>query len=323
MIYFSKQNKKGEVTARSTKYKIFPGSGEKVIKSENGSLVLVIDDKDLLRSSRLWKKVGKMSLDIFDSVYDYYQDVYIAQSHTLKKIQGQLRQRIEGIIKHPLLEPAENYEQQKQIIVDLISKSPSDVADALIYLKKRVFELGAHMPSFEILHMGEHLPLDKDRHNIRRLILNVWHGFDDIFKQKGIRYKFYFEDGIAEENKCLLDYKIFNNALYNIFDNAGKYCMPGSEVRFNFETEGEKFILSISMLSLPIEIEELSKIGTLGYRGKSCKDLEGSGVGLYIANKALRLNNLEFEIIPGEAMVKVFEDKEYRENIFQIKGSLS
>lgn len=320
MIFFEKQDVNGDVVAKSLDYHVNEGSGEKIIQGNNGNLKLVIGDRDLLRSSRLFGKLSSLAYDIFESVYKYYQDAYTAQSHTLKKIQGQLRQQIEGIVEHPLLRTAENYEQQKQMIVDIFSKKPESIADTLIYLQKRVFELGAHMSSFEILYMKERLYIDKQKHNIRRLILNIWHGFDDAFEKKDIRYHFYFEDGIAEENKLYADYKTMNAALYNIFDNAVKYSMPGSEIRFNFNIDGDSFRLMINTLSLSIDEDELPNICSLGYRGRNCVGIEGSGVGLYIVKKALKLNGLDFDIKSTDSVVKEHEGKVYKTNTIEISG---
>ncbi len=322
MIYFKKLNSKNEVIAKSSDYCVNDHFRERAIKRKDGDLILVIEDKDLLRSSRLFGKLSKLAYDIFDAVHGYYQDAYLAQSHTLKKIQGQLRQKIDGIIEHPLLGQAENYEQRKQLIISAISAKPEVVADTLIYLQKRVFELGAHMSSFEILHMGEQININKSRHNIRRLILNVWHGFDQIFEEKRIKYHFYFEDGVAEENKCLLDYKTINAALYNIFDNAAKYSMPGSEVRFYYDIHDGNLCLKISTLSLPIEADELPRLCDLGFRGRNCSGIEGSGVGLYIVKKALDLNDLRLSIRIEDQSGREYEGRLYKENIFEIKGSL-
>jgi signal transduction histidine kinase len=321
MIYFQKMNDKGELVAKSSSYTVGSRSREKRISNINGDLVLVIDEKDLIKSSRIFRKLSGLALQIFDSIFSYYQNVYIAQSHTLKKIQGQLSQKIDSIIQHPLIATADSYEQQKQLIIDYISTYPGQSADTLIYLQKRIFELGAHMASFELLHLGSRIHIDKKRHNIRKLILNVWHGFDDIFSKKNIRYRFYFEDGIAEENKCLLDYKTINAALYNIFDNAAKYSKPDSEVRFNFDVIDEGYCLQISTLSIPVEEDEITSLCTLGFRGRNSLEVDGSGIGLYIAKKAMDLNNLKFSICPLYSSDILYEGKRYIKHTFKIEGN--
>jgi len=76
------------------------------------------------------------------------------------------------------------------------------------------------------------------------------------------------------------------------------------------------------MMSLKIEPSELNKIREEGISGKHPKDIgiEGKGVGLYLVDKVLGLNNANLEIIPCANHVSTIElnGRVYENNVFKI-----
>jgi signal transduction histidine kinase len=322
MIFFEKKDVKGKIVANNLNESTF--SFDKLKKrsffTDTGSLDILTDDKDLLESNKLFKRVGEACSLYFDCLSRYFLDENTAHSHTLKKIQGQLNQKIDGIMP-PMLSQLHSYSEQKNLVLDVIKNNPEQVSIALIYIQKRIFELGSHMSSFEIVHAGERLSLDIRPHEMGRMLLNIWHAFSDIMEERQIKCRLMFDQDFSEKNKVKLDYKTINTAFYNFFDNISKYAKPCSEVRFylNIE-ESNNFKLIITMKSLRIEQNEISDIFNLGYRGKNCFSNDGSGVGMYVFKKALDLNNLNIEINPDYSEMEKYDECQYILNKFIIMG---
>ncbi len=318
MIIFEKKDSVGEIIATNANNinLLKDLNKKKEFFSPAGSLVIISDEEDMYNSSKIFTKVGNLTHNAFDSIYEHFRKQIIAQSHTLKKIQGKLIQKTEGVLHGTNYNLAENYEEQQEIILNKIKENPIEIADSLIYLYKRVFELSAHMASFEVLHMGEQIDPDLKLHNIRRLIINILHGFEDNLKELEITPYFSFKDDFAELNKIQADYKMINAAFYNLFDNAIKYVKPNSRIEFHLEEELDQLRFIISMISLRIDQDELDKVFTLGYRGRNCKDNNGNGVGMYVIKKSLKLNNIKIKIEPDYKKMEKYNNEQYILNKF-------
>ena len=78
----------------------------------------------------------------------------------------------------------------------------------------------------------------------------------------------------------------------------------------------------LGVFDVNIDQDEVDKLCTFGFRGRNCSDIEGSGAGLYIVKKALKLNNLKFKITTDVEKLIEFQNKTYSKNIFKITGSI-
>lgn len=324
MIYFEKKNNVGVTLVSNIEdEKFLLGFEKKEIEFKDGFLVVYTKDPILVKRAKIFRIVRDICSTIFDSVFKEMENHFLnqikAHSHTLKKIQAQLTQKIESIVESPMLTACKDYNEQKVLVCDKICANPDLAADTLIYLKKRISEIEAHISSFEILHMGEDLYLDFKPHNIRRVILNILAAFQDSMN---LNIKFHFDDDFSERNKIRLDYKIINTVFYNFFDNSVKYCPPYSDVNIFFEINGNKFIITVEMKSLRIEKEELEEIFKLNYRGKNAKKEDGFGVGMYVVKKGLELNRCRICVDPDYSDMEVYKNQQYILNKFIISGMI-
>lgn len=319
MIYFVKRDSKGVITTSNvSNERLLEGKKSKEFTTNSGTLSLFSDDHDLIKSSKIFKKLGLLCAQAFEIMYRNFTDQIKAHSHTLKKIQGQLNQRIEGVIGSSMYSLAQDYKHQKEAVLKKIREEPESVADSLIYIDKRIFELGAHMSSFEILHMGEQLALDMKTHNLQKLLTNILHAFENSIEDLSIKPRFMFDNTIEQVVEA--DYKTLNAAFYNFFDNTIKYAKPYSEIRFYLDNSdvNKKLKLIITMRSLRIDQDELKKIFELGYRGRHCTNNEGTGVGMYIVGKALKINGLVMEVVPNYSDMERHDGQQYIMNKFII-----
>lgn len=87
---------------------------------------------------------------------------------------------------------------------------------------------------------------------------------------------------------ALIDSKWTTEALFNILDNAVKYGMPGTKIEIAITELVSYVSLAIRNRSeKAISPNEYSLLFKRFYRGKSNADVEGVGLGLYIARRIL------------------------------------
>jgi len=326
MIYFERKNQNSEIIfSNISECKNSEGYEYKEIPLRNGSIFLFTNLPILIKRSKIFRLVREICSPVLDSIINDIDEKSIelikAHSHTLKKLQGQMTQKIEEIIDNPMLIASQDFNEQREVVSCRIIKNPSEAAEILIYLKKRISEVEAHISSFQIIHMGKDIYLDFHHTNIRRLILSVMSAFQDSLDEKHIKIIFKFEDDFAERDKIKLDFKTIHTALYNFFDNVIKYTKPYSEVRFYFDIDVEKkFTIDTTMKSLRIEHDECIKIFELGYRGKNTTKVDGCGVGMFVFKKALELNRLKIIVVPDYSNMELYNNQQYILNKFIISG---
>ncbi|GAB6087754.1 sensor histidine kinase [Alkaliphilus crotonatoxidans] len=89
----------------------------------------------------------------------------------------------------------------------------------------------------------------------------------------------YFED-----IPLLHDRKWTSEALTNILENAIKYSLPDGEVNISLETLPIYTKINIIDNGIGIAPDEYNYIFKRFYRGRNAKDLDGAGLGLYLAS---------------------------------------
>ena len=105
------------------------------------------------------------------------------------------------------------------------------------------------------------------------------------FKQKGIA----FQVDIAGQT-VVTDTHLLSQTLYNIIMNAHKYTETGGEVSLIGRVEDTQYVWTIADTGRGIAADELPHVFEAYYRGKSTADVEGDGLGLYVAEQhVLRL----------------------------------
>jgi len=291
-----------------------------VKKDDNITIRLVsVNDDDLYASKKLFNKTLNV-LGLMSSIFfEYYTNKIKNHSHTLKNIQGQMKQKMESLISENVTTHSYGYDTFKQKVKDEISNDLDLTAEVICYLNKRIFDVNAHIECFNVLSLDESGDYNFIAHNVKKVLLRISQPFFEDLKQKEVEVKFLIKDDYAKKNKVVLDYKIFNLAMYNFFDNAVKYTKPNSEILINFEKLSEKdFLIKIEMMSMRIEKDEIEKIFEEGYSGVNAKNEAGDGIGMFTAKEALRLNDLIINVIPNYSRSEVLNGNKFVYNIFEI-----
>lgn len=92
--------------------------------------------------------------------------------------------------------------------------------------------------------------------------------------------------------KADVDVKYFNNAIYNLLDNAIKYGYDGSNIYIYMDEDIKNNMLVVRIVSYGIEIKKGSQIYNLFERGdEGVKIVNGTGLGMYIVQKVCKAHN--------------------------------
>lgn len=137
--------------------------------------------------------------------------------------------------------------------------------------------------------------INKEKHEIRKIILNILQIFHQDFQDKNI--ELHLDSSDVELD---VDFETINVCFYYIIENAVKYCAPDSKLKIYLLEENRFFKVSFDMLSLQIQEGEENKLCDYGYCGINSKKSgkNGFGIGLYRAYKTLILNGAKIEIKP-------------------------
>jgi len=234
--------------------------------------------------------------------------------HNVKSLNSYSIQNLYTII--PQKSASENINAHKDQLKQLIKDQPIVTADILLKELKYSIATKVEFSVFENI-LNKKRSLINERHYIRSVFISVLYLFADDFDLKKI------EISLAACEKVLeIDFDSFFVSLYYIFDNAIKYTLPNTKLKINFSEEKDSFDVSIKMVSIKIDKNEIKQLSIRGYRSPTAKkiNMNGEGIGMYRVMKTLALNKAEIIIKPNSFnYTKTVKDIDYEGNEFVIK----
>ncbi len=93
----------------------------------------------------------------------------------------------------------------------------------------------------------------------------------------------------GEETKVLLDKQLLRSILLNIISNAIKYSPPDSDIHIKASIIDKNLVLKITDQGIGIPAEEQHHLFKRFYRAHNAMNIEGSGLGLNIVRKYVKL----------------------------------
>ena len=118
--------------------------------------------------------------------------------------------------------------------------------------------------------------------------------------------------------RATIDYDTVRLAIYHILSNAVKYIAPNSclQTEILLDEDNSNVIVNFKMQSLYIKPEELNMVFMDHYSGETVRqlNLQGSGLGMGLIQKAIQLNGGDFTVIPG----RKFKKSSFADNIFRL-----
>lgn len=332
MIYYEVRNKSNEIiisNIQKCKYYVnFSEHKDGIIRDGNRSIksgfsnfqnvsvwIIVEDDQDLIKSPKLFKRTKRIYGEMAESFLEFYLHRIRAHSHTLRSIQGKMKQKIDSLARKEDFR-GQDYSESKKKISAIIVNNIEKTADIICYLNKRVSEIDVHIEGFDVLYMGDEVEIKMERHDLKKVLQNIIAPSLKDLKKINVDVNFHIKDDYSSENKIPINYKLMNLAFVNFFDNAIKYSKPGSKIDINFEKNEVGFIFDVSMMSLRIEHDELCKIFEDGCVGKYATEEAGDGIGMHVIKKSLGMINIEIRAEPNYAVTENYNNKQYVKNKF-------
>lgn len=295
-----------------------------IIRSPLGSVYLCSDDKDLLKSSRIFKahldflsSMLQELITIRNGIADKINEDTKRLLHNVISLNAHNMQEIYELVSQDLL--TQKMASQIEEFTQIIESRPKDIALALIRMHKNDISMKVNFNVFKKLY--DRSPATNFlKHPLHRVVLNVLHVFFQDFTDKGVRV---IIDPCNAE--ILLDYESFQVALYHLIENSAKYIMNDSTLHISFPLIDEVQHILFDMISLEIPDSEKEKIFEEGYSGESAclLQLSGSGLGLGIIKPLLQLNNSELRLFRNVKpnKTKITTLAVYQNNQFEIKLS--
>lgn len=290
--------------------------------SSHGSFFLCCN-KSIAKTTKLFKEKLEMlvySISTIKEVKEIVhsktkqieQDKYLRIVHNLRTINAQSIQEQFSLIPQDVL--AENYPDQLRYVQSIITENPEKAAMTFLRLAKNNSNIKTEFVTHEKLSI-ENPVLSISKHNIRKVILNVYHSFSLEFRVRDVRLD------IFSDNKTLtFDYDTVRVAFYHMFHNAAKYIIPNSVLKIDCLDEKDSISLIFRMQSIHIEESEILKIFDDNYSGTRVveKNKQGAGLGMGLIKKALELNESTITVVAGKEIERK-NRVDYSKNEFVIK----
>lgn len=201
-----------------------------------------------------------------------------------KKIRKQLDENI-GNLVHQISTPITNI----RLYVNFLKRDDLTVQERERFLHcteeqaDKVFWLGESFSRVSRLETGIIHPRPV-KQKIESVILNAIGQVITKAENKGMEIAL----SGGTQSEALIDSKWTAEALFNVLDNAIKYGKPGTRIEINVTELTSYVSLAFRNISeSPISPAEYPLLFKRFYRGKSNADIEGVGLGLYIARKIL------------------------------------
>lgn len=235
--------------------------------------------------------------------------------HNLKTLNAMSTQEFYAIAPQSRLARL-SYREQVDELERLIRNDPRSAARAFLRIQKNNIASKCEFGSYEKFN-DTNPNLNFQKHDIRRVLLNIFHPFFPDFSDKGI----YVETERSTE-RIRLDYETFQVAVFHLIDNAAKYTAPDTPFDVRLYYERSSFVVSFEMTSLALSESDADRIFADGYSADRSRELgkSGDGIGLGIAKKLLALNDARLLVardIDPSLRIR-HEGQLYARNAFQI-----
>lgn len=239
----------------------------------------------ILFSSREQYLTGSMAIWLFSSfvlvvviIFFSYATFVILKQKRLSEVQKDFINNMTHEVKTPVSTILLSAEM-------LLKNNPPDKETIKTYttlISKEALRIKGHAE--QVLQIAEiekeQLHLNKDLFDAHELMAEVAENLPAQYKKRGATVK--FQPG-ATKSMIVADKLHFTNMLYNLLDNACKYCPHTPEIILRTSNFKGHFMLSVSDNGPGIAEEEQKKIFRKFYRVPSgnLHDVKGYGLGLY------------------------------------------
>lgn len=228
-------------------------------------------------------------------------------AHNIRSINAKCLQSFYSVFSQEAISLTEN------AIVGEINKKLSndryEIPKLLLRLHKNHLAVKTEFQAFENLYT-EKPNLNKKRHKIHRVLMNVFYPFFSDFQEKNIKVNIH-----RSEEKANFDYDSIGVAFFHLFENAHKYTKPDSHLNIYIHTDDSQQKIVFQMHSLAINDSEIPHIFCEQWSSllATSTGKAGNGLGMFIVKKLIEMNNGKISIEPN-----INSRREYSYNGLQI-----
>lgn len=254
----------------------------------------------------------KLSQNTREKAEEFERDKYYKIVHNLKELNAKALGAQFNYIPQELF--TENYRDLFSFVFNEIKHDMKGATLLILKQSKINAQIKTEFDTHDLLSMNNPI-LDFRNHNVRDVILNVYHPSERDFIEHNISLSFSNNIGYAR-----FDYRTMRLAFAHILSNAAKYVKPDTDIQVLYEDTESFTKITFLMTSIIINENEMESIFTDGVSGQmpQAHKLNGSGLGMGLIRKAVELNHGTFSVIPGKSYFKAKNGISYADNHFII-----
>lgn len=294
-------------------------------ENDNGQVrLIIIGDEDLGNSTKGISRICDVYLglipkftDIERSQRQHFDQIISRFAHNLVDLNKKLKINLERLAPDSTRE--KNYKDFLDSVEDKLSSNPRVAANDICQIAHSITDLEAQITSLRVISgLADEIEPSLININIQRVLFRLQQPFLSEFEKKNINIENKINSDDATRKKVCVDPQLFNVALSQIFNNAIKYMLPNTPLIINADFNTDTCIVNISMKSLCIESDEVEKIFEEKYKGRNAKDIEGSGIGMFLARRALKIMRGDVNAKSDCENIENINGKKYCQNTFRI-----
>ena len=191
-------------------------------------------------------------------------------------------------VTHDLRSPLGNIKGYAELIADgsLTEEKKTEALYLIAAEADRLAKLAGRLTD------GKNAPLSFSVWDMSELLHTVVLTLTPKAAKRGISFA---ENGFSADKPYYVraDESAIREAVYNLCDNAVKYADENTAVTLTLGEKDGRIFCAVENRSSDFDPTELSKITSVGYRGKSGQNADGCGLGLYITRSLLSAHGAE------------------------------
>ena len=197
------------------------------------------------------------------------------------------KNRLVSMASHEFRTPLTSIASSAELIEAYIFREDFDNAKRHINrIKKSVHDLNLILADFFTLDKigkGNTLAVLREM-NLPKLIEDIRDEFLSLFKSgQKIQYSH------TGPSMVKLDPKLLKVVLHNLLSNAAKFSAPHNDIQVSSTVSPKNILISVSDAGIGIPAEEQGWIFTRFYRARNATNIQGTGLGLFIAKSYVEL----------------------------------
>lgn len=242
----------------------------------------------LLNEQKLKKEICEQD-DLWSMVYEKIcrvSDMYIHKNQELYEEKESLKELVSDI-SHQTKTPLANIKLYQEMLFDEIHSAES--TEHLIKMNKQVDKLDFLLQSMikmSRLETGT-IKIQKSKYLIAETLVLAISAVVPKADKKNIRIHVAYDETLHLKH----DKKWTAEAIFNILDNAVKYTNVNGSINISVSKEEIFTKISIKDTGKGIALERQGMIFNRFYRESEVHNVEGAGIGLYLAREIITLQN--------------------------------